>query len=102
MMHMGREGYKQNSFKIREKVEYVKDEIKKIRGLYIQGDAECSIIPIGSNIIKYNTYQLRDKMIEKKWYVREIINPSGFHLAITNNNINRIDEFIKDLKESVT
>jgi len=30
MMHMGREGYKQNSFKIKEKVEKVKKEINKI------------------------------------------------------------------------
>jgi len=101
MMHMGREGYKQNSFKIREKVEYIKDEIKKIRGLYIQGDAECSVVPIGSKSNKFTIYQLRDKLIQKRWYVREIVNPPGFHIAITNNNLGKIDEFINDIKESV-
>lgn len=47
MMHMGRDGYKQNSFRIKEKVEKLKKEIAKIHPLYIQGSCDTMVVAFG-------------------------------------------------------
>lgn len=38
---------------------------------------------------------------DQGWYIKDIQNPAGLHFAVTNNNINSLEELLNGIKAVV-
>lgn len=50
---------------------------------------------------RLNCYQLVEKMNHKGWHLASLQKPPGLHLAITNYNVNLVEDFISAIKTAV-
>ncbi|KAA8577662.1 hypothetical protein FQN60_003416 [Etheostoma spectabile] len=81
MMHMGENGY--------------------IKGVFVFGDPEVSVVAIGSDI--FDIFSLSNALTSKGWNLNTLQYPSSIHLCCTvlHTQSGVADLFIRDVKEQV-
>ncbi|XP_034753533.1 sphingosine-1-phosphate lyase 1 isoform X3 [Etheostoma cragini] len=101
MMHMGENGYIDATKKIIAIARKIKTEIRKIKGVFVFGDPEVSVVAIGSDI--FDIFSLSNALTSKGWNLNTLQYPSSIHLCCTvlHTQSGVADLFIRDVKEQV-
>uniref|UniRef100_A0AAQ5ZIZ4 sphinganine-1-phosphate aldolase n=1 Tax=Amphiprion ocellaris TaxID=80972 RepID=A0AAQ5ZIZ4_AMPOC len=101
MMHMGENGYVDATRKIVSTARKIKTEINKIKGVFVFGDPEVSVVAIGSDV--FDIFHLSNALTSKGWNLNTLQYPSSIHICCTvlHTQPGVADHFIRDVKEQV-
>ncbi|XP_074502877.1 sphingosine-1-phosphate lyase 1 isoform X1 [Sebastes fasciatus] len=101
MMHMGENGYIDATKKIVSTARKIKTEIRKIKGVFVFGDPEVSVVAIGSDV--FDIFRLSNALTTKGWNLNTLQYPSSIHICCTvlHTKSGVADQFVHDVKEQV-
>uniref|UniRef100_A0A669DQQ2 sphinganine-1-phosphate aldolase n=1 Tax=Oreochromis niloticus TaxID=8128 RepID=A0A669DQQ2_ORENI len=101
MMYMGENGYVDATRKIVSTARKIKTEIRKIKGVFVFGDPEVSVVAIGSH--DFDIFRLSNALTSKGWNLNTLQYPSSIHICCTvlHTQPGVADHFIRDVKEQV-
>ncbi|XP_042358066.1 sphingosine-1-phosphate lyase 1 isoform X2 [Plectropomus leopardus] len=102
MMHMGENGYIDATKKIISTARKIKKEISKIKGVFVFGDPEVSVVAMGSDV--FDIFRLSNALTSKGWNLNTLQFPSSIHICCTvlHTQPGVADRFVRDVKEQVT
>ncbi|XP_053548006.1 sphingosine-1-phosphate lyase 1 [Bombina bombina] len=102
MMHIGEDGYIAATKKIIQAARFIETELHKIKDILIFGNPEVSVIAIGSQV--FDIFRLSNSLTAKGWNLNTLQFPSSIHICLTllHTKPGVAQEFVKDVKESVT
>ncbi|KAL6101488.1 sgpl1 [Pungitius sinensis] len=101
MMHMGEDGYVNATKKIISTARRIQKEVNKIKGVFVFGEPEVSVVAIGSN--DFDIFRLSNALTTKGWNLNTLQYPSSIHICCTvlHTQSGVADRFIRDVKEQV-
>ncbi|XP_060943917.1 sphingosine-1-phosphate lyase 1 isoform X2 [Limanda limanda] len=101
MMHMGEDGYLDATKKIISTARKITTGIGKIKGVFVFGDPEVSVVAIGSDV--FDIFRLSNALTTKGWNLNTLQYPSSIHICCTvlHTKGEVADKFIRDVKEQV-
>ncbi|CAG6017833.1 unnamed protein product [Menidia menidia] len=101
MMHMGVNGYVDATRKIISTSRKIKTELQKIKGMFVFGDPEVSVVAIGSDV--FDIFRLSNALTTKGWNLNTLQYPSSIHICCTLLHTQKgvAERFISDIKEQV-
>ena len=97
MKHMGREGYRTLARQVMETTRLIRKGIEGTDDLHIIGDPSMTVLAFTSRT--GNIYNIGDALAAKGWHLDRLQFPEALHLTITQLNIGKGEEFLKDLRE---
>lgn len=98
---LGEEGYLELTKKIITTRDTFLKEIASIPELKILAHPDSSLLCFGSSDPAVSIYAVADQLQERGWYVDRQQTPESIHLTLSPVHAEHIEEYIKDLKESV-
>ncbi|XP_027714171.1 sphingosine-1-phosphate lyase 1 isoform X2 [Vombatus ursinus] len=102
LMHMGENGYVEATKSIIRTARFLKSELEKIKGIFVFGNPQVSVIALGSH--DFDIFRLSNLMTAKGWNLNILQFPSSIHFCITllhtRPKVSML--FLKDVRESVT
>lgn len=101
MMNFGEEGYIEATRKIISTAQKIESGLRNIPGLYVMGKPELSVVAVGSK--DFNIYRLSSEMKKKGWYLCDLQNPPGVHIAVTMLHTQEgvAEKFVTDTRQCV-
>ncbi|KAL2903858.1 Sphingosine-1-phosphate lyase [Bienertia sinuspersici] len=99
MMSLGEEGYLENTRQIMETSKKIQEGIKCIPELFVIGKPDMTIVAFASNII--DIFEVNDMMSSKGWHLNALQRPNSLHICVTLQHVSVVDDFLKDLQDSV-
>ncbi len=100
---LGKEGYRKIYKDVMVATKKLIQGINATGDLYVLGKPDMCIFSFTSD--KINIYQVADEMKKRGWYIQPQFStektPPNLHLTVTYINIPMVDEFLKDLNESL-
>lgn len=99
MMSLGEEGYLENTRQVMEVSKKIQEGIKGIPELFIVGRPHMTIVAFGSHLV--DIFEVNDIMSSKGWHLNALQRPNSLHICVTLQHVMVVDEFLKDLHESV-
>ena len=101
LVSFGKEGYVQNAKEIIACARKIRERSSEIPDLMVVGDPLTSVVAFRSDTI--NTHAVADVMhSEFGWSLHSLQSPPGLHICVTMANCTKADEFIRDLKATVS
>ncbi|XP_037660223.1 sphingosine-1-phosphate lyase 1 [Choloepus didactylus] len=102
LMHFGESGYVDATKQIIKTSRFLKSELENIKGIYVFGNPQLSVIALGSR--EFDIYRLFNLMTAKGWHLNQLQFPPSFHFCITLLHAQKrvAIQFLKDIRESVT
>ncbi len=101
--YIGDEGYLELARKKLDATRRIAEGIKRIAGLRLVAEPEMCLLAFTSDTV--NVFHIIDEMNERGWYVQPALafgnSQENIHLSINASNVNRVDDFLDDLKASV-
>ncbi|GFY88111.1 dihydrosphingosine phosphate lyase [Actinidia rufa] len=73
--------------------------IKDIPELFIIGRPDMTIVAFGSTIV--NVFEVNDILSTKGWHLNALQRPNSIHLCVTLQHVPVVEDFLKDLRDSV-
>ncbi|XP_020850191.1 sphingosine-1-phosphate lyase 1 isoform X1 [Phascolarctos cinereus] len=102
LMHMGENGYVEATKSIIRTARFLKSELEKIKGIFVFGNPQVSVIALGSH--DFDIFRLSNLLTAKGWNLNILQFPSSIHICITllhtRPKVSML--FLKDVRESVT
>ncbi|KAL1565316.1 Dihydrosphingosine phosphate lyase [Salvia divinorum] len=99
MMSLGLEGYLENTRKIMEASKRLEEGVRQIPELFVVGRPDMTLVAFGSNSV--DIFEVNDIMSSKGWHLNALQRPNSIHICVTLQHVNVINDFIKDLTDSV-
>lgn len=99
MMALGEEGYLQNTRQIMEASKKIVEGTKDIPELFIVGKPDMTVVAFGSNVV--DIFEVNDIMSTKGWHLNALQRPNSVHICVTLQHVAVVDEFLRDLRDSV-
>ncbi|KAK4762609.1 hypothetical protein SAY86_008377 [Trapa natans] len=99
MMSLGQEGYMQNTGEIMQARKKIQRGVEEIEELFVVGKPDMTIVAFGSNVL--DIFEVNDAMSSKGWHLNALQRPNSIHICVTLQHVPVVDDFIKDLQESV-
>ncbi|KAL2329656.1 hypothetical protein Fmac_017237 [Flemingia macrophylla] len=99
MMSLGKEGYLKNTKEIMEGSRRIQKGIEEIAELFIVGRPDMTIVAFGSDVL--DIFEVNDVMSSKGWHLNALQRPNSLHICVTLQHVPIVEDFLKDLKESV-
>uniref|UniRef100_A0A7N8YJH0 sphinganine-1-phosphate aldolase n=1 Tax=Mastacembelus armatus TaxID=205130 RepID=A0A7N8YJH0_9TELE len=101
MIYMGENRYVDATRKIISTARKIKTEIRKIKGVFVFGDPEVSVVAIGSDV--FDIFRLSNALTSKGWNLNTLQFPSSIHICCTvlHTQPGVTDQFIRDVREQV-
>jgi sphinganine-1-phosphate aldolase len=97
MNHLGREGYRTIAGQVMKTTEAIKAGIEAHESLHIIGSPDMSVMAFTSD--KGDIFNIGDALGTRGWHLDRLQFPDALHLTVTQLNIGKEDEFLKDLDE---
>ncbi|KAJ3610611.1 hypothetical protein NHX12_022703 [Muraenolepis orangiensis] len=99
MMHIGENGYVDATRKIISTARTIKTEVRKIKGVFVFGDPEVSVVAIGSD--DFDIFRLSNALTSKGWNLNTLQFPSSIHICCTVLHTRQgvADKFVSDVRE---
>lgn len=63
------------------------------------GRPDMTVVAFGSDVI--DVFEVNDIMSSKGWHLNALQRPNSIHICITLQHVPVVDDFVRDLKESV-
>ncbi|TKY64933.1 Sphingosine-1-phosphate lyase [Spatholobus suberectus] len=73
--------------------------IEEIAELFIVGRPDMTIVAFGSDVL--DIFEVNDVMSSKGWHLNALQRPNSIHICVTLQHGPIVEDFVKDLKESV-
>lgn len=102
LMSLGQKKYIENARNLLEIVRRMKEGIQAIPELEIVGEPEGPLFAYCSKSPEVNIYAVADLLEEKGWHIDRQQKPASIHFMINPLHGNIVEEYLDDLKESVT
>ncbi|CAO2829768.1 unnamed protein product [Amaranthus hypochondriacus] len=99
MMSLGEEGYLENTRRIMEASKKIQEGIKGFPELFIVGKPDMTIVAFASD--KLDIFEVNDIMSSKGWHLNALQRPNSLHICVTLQHVPVVDDFLRDLQESV-
>ncbi|XP_036067188.1 sphingosine-1-phosphate lyase 1-like isoform X2 [Oryzias melastigma] len=101
MMHMGENGYVDATKKIISTARKIKTGIRKIKGVFVFGDPEVSVVAIGSD--QFDIFRLSNALTSKGWNLNTLQFPSSIHICCTvlHTQPGVAERFVQDVRDQV-
>ncbi|CAA2995125.1 sphingosine-1-phosphate lyase [Olea europaea subsp. europaea] len=99
MMSLGVEGYLDNTRVIMEASKRIEKGVREISDLFVVGRPDMTIVAFGSDVI--DIFEVNDIMSSKGWHLNALQRPNSIHICVTLQHVPVIEDFLKDLKDSV-
>lgn len=101
MMNMGEDGYVDATRKIISTARKIQKEVSKIKGVFVFGDPEVSVVAIGSDV--FDIFRLSNALTSKGWNLNTLQYPSSIHICCTvlHTQPGVADQFVRDVREQV-
>ncbi|KAM9809089.1 sphingosine-1-phosphate lyase 1 isoform X2 [Syngnathus typhle] len=101
MMHMGENGYVDATRKIIGVARRIKAEVRKMKGVFVFGDPEISVVAIGSD--EFDIFRLSNALTSKGWNLNTLQYPSSIHICCTvlHTQPGVVERFVGDIREQV-
>ncbi|XP_074295747.1 sphingosine-1-phosphate lyase-like [Silene latifolia] len=99
MMTLGEKGYLENTRQIMEVSKKIQEGINDIPELFIVGKPDMTIVAFGSDVL--DIFEVNDMMSSKGWHLNALQRPNSLHMCVTLQHVSVIDDFLRDLQESV-
>ncbi|MBW7857977.1 MAG: aspartate aminotransferase family protein [Leptonema sp. (in: Bacteria)] len=96
----GEKGYLNLTRKALTATEKLKKGITDL-GMSIIGNPIATLFAYRSTDPKIDIFVVADLMQEKGWYIDRIQKPDALHAMVTPNHLQVVDQYLKDLKESI-
>lgn len=99
MMYFGESGYVESTRKIIQTRMKIEAGLRKIKGIYVLGKPEVSVVAFGSK--EFDIYRLADALTKRHWHLNSLQFPSSIHICVTylNTQAGVADLFVKDVRE---
>jgi glutamate/tyrosine decarboxylase-like PLP-dependent enzyme len=98
---MGESGYLEHTEKALEAKRALIDGIAKIDGVRVLGEPDGTLVTWGADDDDVDVYAVADELESRGWSVDRQQHPASCHLTVTSNHLPIIDQYLKDLEESV-
>ncbi|XP_073222300.1 sphingosine-1-phosphate lyase [Cicer arietinum] len=99
MMSLGKTGYLENTKAIMEGSKRLQKGIEEIAELFIIGKPDMTIVAFGSDVL--DIFEVNDIMSSKGWHLNALQRPNSIHICVTLQHVPVVEDFLRDLKESV-
>uniref|UniRef100_A0A8C7Y671 sphinganine-1-phosphate aldolase n=1 Tax=Oryzias sinensis TaxID=183150 RepID=A0A8C7Y671_9TELE len=101
MMHMGENGYVDATRKIISTARRIRTGIRKIKGVFVFGDPEVSVVAIGS--AHFDIFRLSNALTAKGWNLNTLQFPSSIHICCTllHTQPGVAERFVQDVRDQV-
>lgn len=99
MISLGKEGYLENTKAIMEGSKKLQKGIEEIPELFVIGRPDMTIVAFGSNVL--DIFEVNDMMSSKGWHLNALQRPNSIHICVTLQHVPVIEDFLRDLNESV-
>ncbi|KAJ9709890.1 hypothetical protein PVL29_001394 [Vitis rotundifolia] len=99
MISLGQEGYLNNTRETMEVSKKLQKGIKDIPELFVIGRPDMTIVAFGSNVV--DIFEVNDILSSKGWHLNALQRPNSIHICVTLQHVTILEDFLKDLKESV-
>ncbi|KAL6186307.1 hypothetical protein ACLB2K_042427 [Fragaria x ananassa] len=99
MMALGEEGYLENTRAIVEVSKKLQKGLEDIPELFIIGRPDMTVVAFGSNVV--DIFEVNDIMSSKGWHLNALQRPNSIHICMTLQHVPILDDFLRDLRESV-
>jgi len=104
MNYLGQEGYRKVAKELRHATKEIKKAIADIEDLYVIAEPEICLLSVGSDTV--DIFGLVDEMKSRGWHIQAQFrlgkeHKENFHLTVLPPNTGMIQEWKKDLEESV-
>ncbi len=99
MMAMGQDGYLNSAKRTMETTRALMDGVRAIPGLYVLGKPDMTVFAFSSEEV--NMFAVGDAMEERGWHLDRQPSPDSLHVMVTLTHDRVVDQFLKDLKDSV-
>ncbi|KAI3780109.1 hypothetical protein L2E82_10014 [Cichorium intybus] len=99
MLSLGQEGYLEHTREIMEASKRLQKGVKEIPELFIIGRPDMTIVAFGSIVI--DIFEVNDILSSKGWHLNPLQRPNSIHICVTLQHVPIVDDFLKDLKDSV-
>ncbi|XP_059928419.1 sphingosine-1-phosphate lyase 1 isoform X2 [Gadus macrocephalus] len=101
MMHMGEDGYVDATRRIISTARTIEAEVRKIKGLFVFGKPEVSVVAMGSD--DFDIFRLSNALTTKGWNLNTLQYPSSIHICCTvlHTKEGVAEKFVKDVGEQV-
>ncbi|XP_061644888.1 sphingosine-1-phosphate lyase 1 isoform X2 [Phyllopteryx taeniolatus] len=101
MMYMGENGYVDATRKIIRVARKIKTEVRKMKGVFVFGDPQVSVVAIGSN--DFDIFRLSNALTSKGWNLNTLQYPSSIHICCTvlHTQPGVVERFVSDVREQV-
>ncbi|XP_057949619.1 sphingosine-1-phosphate lyase [Malania oleifera] len=99
LMSLGLEGYLENTKEIMEVSKKIQRGIKEISELFIIGRPDMTVVAFGSNVV--DIFEVNDLLSSKGWHLNALQRPNSIHICITLQHVPVVEDFLRDLRESV-
>lgn len=99
MLYFGEAGYVESTRRIIQTREKIEKELRKIKGIYVLGEPEVSIVAFASR--DFDVYLLSDALTKRGWNLNSLQFPSSIHFCVTYLTTKKgvADSFVKDVRE---
>ena len=101
--HIGDRGYLEIARRKLEATKRIVEGIERIPGLRVLARPEMCLVAFTSETV--NVFHIVDEVNSRGWYIQPQLavgpSPANIHLSINLSNVNRVEEFLKDLAECV-
>lgn len=103
MHHVGDQGYLEIARRKLDATKRIVAGIGRIPGLRVLARPEMCLVAFTSESV--NVFHIVDEVNSRGWYIQPQLavgpSPANIHLSINLSNVNRVEEFLKDLEECV-
>ncbi|KAL2547223.1 Sphingosine-1-phosphate lyase [Forsythia ovata] len=99
MMSLGLEGYLENTRAIMEASKRIEKGVREIPDLFVVGRPDMTIVAFGSDVV--DIFEVNDIMSSKGWHLNALQRPNSIHICVTLQHVPVVEDFLKDLKDSV-
>lgn len=99
MLYFGEAGYVESTRRIIQTREKIEKELRKIKGIYVLGEPEVSIVAFASR--DFDVYLLSDALTKRGWNLNSLQFPSSIHFCVTYLTTKKgvADSFVNDVRE---
>lgn len=97
MNHLGRDGYQTIAREVMRTTTGIMEGIEKHESLHIIGRPDMSVVAFTSD--NGDIFNIGDALSSRGWHLDRLQFPDALHLTVTQLNIGKDEEFLKDLDE---
>jgi sphinganine-1-phosphate aldolase len=101
MQYFGKSGYRDLARRTMQAFDRMRKGIEKMPELYVMGEPSGPLLGYGSCDPDVNIFAVGDQMDARGWKINRLQNPDGLHAMITASHREVMDDYLRDLRESV-